>query len=185
MAKQKLVEAGYPGGKGLPPITLEYRASTTMSRQEYEHRRANLAKVGITLKANFQTFSAFLKRVDNGNFQVMGGGWQADYPDAENFYALLCSKNKRPGPNAANYDNPEYDALYDKARFMPNGPQRNALFAQMVALLKRDVPMIFTFTPIAVGLNQRWVKNFKRHMMMDTPFKYFDLDTKAQYEGFY
>ncbi|HMI94545.1 MAG TPA: ABC transporter substrate-binding protein, partial [Polyangiales bacterium] len=89
-AKRKLVEAGYPGGKGLPPITIEYRSSNSMVRQEFEYRRANLAKIGIKMLPNFQTFSAFLDRVDRGNFQMMSGGWQADYPDAENFlYPLL------------------------------------------------------------------------------------------------
>ena len=185
MARQKLAEAGFPGGKGLPPITIEYRSPNTMVRQEFEYRRANLAEIGVELKANFQTFSSFLQRTDKGNFQVMSGGWQADYPDAENFYQLLYSKNKRPGPNYSNYNNPEYDALYEQIRFMPNGPERYALFAKMVAILRKDVPMIFTWTPIAVGMKQRWVKNFKRHMMIDAPFKYFDVDLAAQYKGFY
>jgi ABC-type transport system substrate-binding protein len=184
-AKRMLVEAGYPGGKGLPPITIEYRASNSMLRQEFEYRRANLAKIGIKLLPNFQTFSAFLDRVDRGNFQMMSGGWQADYPDAENFYQLLYSKNKRPGPNAGAYNSPEYDALFEQIRSMPNGPERYALFSKMVSLLKRDVPMIFTYSPIAVGMNQRWVKNFKRNMMIDTPFKYFDVDTAKQSKGFY
>jgi ABC-type transport system substrate-binding protein len=115
----------------------------------------------------------------------MSGGWQADYPDAENFYQLLYSKNKRPGPNYSNYDNREYDALFEQIRSMPNGPERYALFKKMVAILKRDVPVVFTYSPIAVGMHQRWVENFKRNMMMDTPFKYFDLDPARQHEGFY
>jgi ABC-type transport system substrate-binding protein len=184
-AKQLLVEAGYPGGKGLPPITIEFRNSNTMVRQEFEYRRADLAKIGIKLLANFQTFSAFLDRIDRGNFQVSSGGWQADYPDAENFYQLLYSKNKRPGPNASNYDDKEYDALFERIHSMPNGAERYALLAKMVSIMKRDAPMIFTYEQIAVGMNQRWVKNFKRNMMIDTPFKYFDVDAAAEYKGLY
>lgn len=184
-AKQLLAEAGFPGGKGLPPITIEYRNSNTMLRQEFEYRRANLAKIGVELRANFQTFSSFLDRVDRGNFQVMAGGWQADYPDAENFFQLMYSKNKRPGPNSSNYDNPEYDALFEQIRSMPNGPERYARFKQLIALINRDVPMLFTYSPIAVGMTQRWVRNFKRNMMLDTPFKYFDVDPAAQYDGLY
>ena len=184
-AKQKLAEAGFPGGKGLPPIVIDYRSTSTTSRQEFEYRRANLAAIGVTLKANFQTFSSFLDRTDNGNFQVMSGGWQADYPDAENFYQLLYGKNKRPGPNYSNYGDPEYDALFERIRSMPNGAERNALFVRMVALIRRDVPMIFTYAPTAVGMNQRWIRNFKRHMMIDAPFKYIDVDPASQFQGLY
>ena len=182
-AKKLLAEAGYPGGKGLPPLVLEYRASTVRTRQEFEFRRAQLAQVGITLQASFQTFSAFLKRVDEGNFQLASAGWQADYPDAENFYQLLYGKNLRPGPNYANYVNPEYDKLYEQARFMPNGPERYALFARMSELVRQDVPIIFTFSPTAVGLQQRWVKNLRHHMMIDAPLKYVDIDTALAAQG--
>ncbi len=180
LAKQKLVEAGFPGGKGLPELVIEYRASTTKTRQDYEWNRAELAKVGINLKASYQTFSAYLQRIDSGNFQIAGSGWQADYPDAENFYQLLYGPNKVPGPNASGYANPEYDKLFEQARFMPNGPERFALFAQMHEMIRRDVPIYFSFSSVAVGLRQKWVKNFKRNIMLDQPFKYFDLDTAAK-----
>jgi ABC-type transport system substrate-binding protein len=182
-AKQKLVEAGYPGGKGLPPLVLEYRSSNTMSRQEHEFRRAQLAKIGVTLDPNFQTFSNFLQRTEAGNFQLASAGWQADYPDAENFYQLLYSKNKRPGPNYSNYANPEYDKLFEQSRFMPNGPERFALFAKMAERIREDVPITFIWTPITVGLHQRWVKNLKRHMMVDAPFKYVDVDPAQAKQG--
>jgi ABC-type oligopeptide transport system substrate-binding subunit len=180
LAKQKLVEAGYPGGKGLPELVLEYRAASNKTRTEYEWNRAELAKIGITLKPNFQTFSAYLQRVESGNFQMAGSGWQADYPDAENFYQLLYSPNKPPGPNSSGYNNPEYDKLFEQTRFMPNGPERFALFARMNEMIREDVPVIVTFNHIAVGLHQNWVKNFKRHMMIDMPFKYFDVDVEAK-----
>ncbi len=183
LAKQKLVEAGYPGGKGLPELVLEYRASTTKTRQEYEWSRAALAKVGITLKANFQTFSAYVQRIESGNFQIAASGWQADYPDAENFYQLLYGPNKSPGPNSSAYANPEYDEVFEQARSMPSGPARFALFARLNDMIREDVPLIFSFSPVAVGLHQNWVRNFKRNMMLDLPFKYFDIDSAAKGRG--
>ncbi len=183
-AKQMLAEAGYPDGKGLPPITIEYRNSNTLARQEFEFHRAEVAQAGITLKANFQTFSAFLERVEvTGNFQMTDSGWQADYPDGENFYQLLYSANKVPGPNTSSYSNPEYDRLYEQARFMPNGPERYALFARMNDIIREDVPIIFTWEPIAVGLVQPWLKNLKRNMMLDLPAKYVDIDLAAERKG--
>jgi ABC-type transport system substrate-binding protein len=184
MAKRKLAEAGYPGGKGLPELVMEYRLSDKTTRQEYEFNRASLAAAGIRLKGNFQPFSAFLEKVEvTGNFQMTSQGWQADYPDAENFYQLLYGPNGVPGTNASNYENPEFDKLYEQTRFMPNGPQRYALFARMNEMLREDVPMIISFSPTVVGLVQPWVKNFKRHMMIDMPFQYLDVDPSQRVIG--
>jgi oligopeptide transport system substrate-binding protein len=182
-AKKLLAEAGFPEGKGLPELTVEIRSSTTQSRQDFEFNRAELAKAGIILKASFQTFSAYLQRVESGNFQIAISGWQADYPDAENFYQLLYGPNKVPGPNSSSWANAEYDKLFEQARFMDNGPERFALFAKMHELIREDVPVIFVWSDIAVGLHQKWVKGFKRNMMIDVPFKYFDVDTKLRDQG--
>ena len=181
-AKEKLVEAGFPGGKGLPPLTVEYRNSSTDTRQEFEYHRAKLAEVGITLKANFQTFSAFLQRVDSGNFQMTISGWAADYPDAENFYQLTYGPNKRPGPNASGYQNPEYDKLYERSRFMPNGPERYAIFKQMADILYEDVPVFVTWTYIPVSMRQKWVKNRKLNSMI-TGHRFIDIDVAAKTKG--
>ena len=181
-AKAKLVEAGYPNGKGLGPITVEYRTSTTLTRQNYEFTRAQLAKVGIQLKGNFQPFSAFLRKVDDGNFQIADSGWQADYPDAENFYQLLYGPNQAPGPNSSSYQNAEYDKLYGQMRRMSPGPERNQIITQMAALIKEDVPVILRVNPIAVGLHQKWVGNVKRNLMVD-PLKFLNIDEDTKAKG--
>ncbi|MBC7532409.1 MAG: ABC transporter substrate-binding protein [Oligoflexus sp.] len=175
LAKKKLVEAGFPGGKGLPAFTIEYRASTKDQRQAFEFTRNELAKVGITVNGNFQTFSNFLEKSTSGNFQIADFGWNADYPDAENFYALLYGPNKAPLPNDGVFENAKYDELYLKSRDMPNGPERYKIFAEMDAIVKDEVPLINTFTQLAMGMTQNNVKNFKRNMMSEYPYKYFDL----------
>ena len=58
---------------------------------------------------------------------------------------------RRPEPRS--YDNPEYDKLYEQIRFMPNGPERFALFARMNEIIRRDLPVIFTFNVSRVGLH--------------------------------
>ncbi|RZA24161.1 MAG: ABC transporter substrate-binding protein [Proteobacteria bacterium] len=174
-AKKKLAEAGYPGGKGLPPISMEFRATTKDQRQVYEFMRNELSKVGITLTGNFQTFSNFIQKTDSGNYQIADAGWNADYPDAENFYALFYSENRAPLQNNGNYSNPKFDELYLKIRDMPNGPDRYKIFAEMDAIIKEDVPMVLTFNQLALGLLQKNVRNFKRNMMDEYPYKYFDI----------
>ena len=174
LAKQKLAEAGYPNGEGLPEVVFEYRAATKDSRQGFEFIRNELAEVGIRAKASFNTFSAFLKKIETGNFQIASAGWQADYPDAENFYQLVYGPNKTPGPNSSTFANPEFDALYRQIRYMENGPERNELFRQMAQILKDEVPLLLRFNGIAFGIYQKNVRNMKRHMLVDKPYKYLD-----------
>jgi len=180
LAAQKLVEAGYPGGKGLTPLTIEFRGSTTSTRQNYEFHRAQLAKVGIKLEGSFQTFSAFLRKVEAGNFQIASSGWSADYPDPENFYQLFYGPNKAPGPNESSYSNAAYDAAYEKSKFMKNGPERYALFKTMAERIKEDVPGIVVYNPIVFGLYQPWVGNMKRNMMDNLPLEYISIDNSKR-----
>ena len=171
-ARQKLVEAGYPGGEGLPELVIEYRASTKDARQAFEFIRYELASIGIRVKANFQTFSAFLKRIETGNFQILTFGWAADFPDAENFYQLLYSKNRTPGPNHANFDNAEYDKHYLASRFMVNSTERYDHFRRMSEIVQEEVPIVLRYGTLRFGLYQHWIGNMKRNIMIGKPYKY-------------
>jgi oligopeptide transport system substrate-binding protein len=182
-AEQKLAEAGYPAGRGLGPIRIDYRSSTSTSRGNFEFVRSQLARFGIEVVANYQTFSAYMQKVEAGHFQIIDFGWGADYPDAENFYQLLYSHNRPPGSNHGSYSNPEYDRLYEAIRFMPNGPERYALFARMNALVADEVPVALLWNVTRVGLYQPWVQNFKYHVLQEVPFKYLGIDAKRKAEA--
>ncbi len=175
MARKKLAEAGFPDGKGLPEITIDFRSATKDMRQSFEFMRNELEAVNIQVKGNFQTFSAFLKRIESGNFQIAEAAWGADYPDGENFYQLLYGPNRTPGPNMSVYDDPEYNRLYEESRFMPNGPKRYGLFTRMSEIIKEEVPLVLRNNRVYFGLYQSRVGNMKRNMMVDVPFKYLNL----------
>ncbi|MBL90626.1 MAG: ABC transporter substrate-binding protein [Myxococcales bacterium] len=182
-AKEKLVEAGYPGGEGLPPIKVEYAGTSSGSQQDGEFFRRAFAAIGIELQPQYQTFSAYLKKTDSGNFQLASSAWSADYPDAENFYQLLYGPNGPPGPNHGAYANPRYDALYLKSKYMSNGPERYQVFKEMADILKDEVPFLLTVSPISFGLYQNWLLNMKRHMMVDSPYQYINIDTEMKKKG--
>ena len=175
MARKKLGEAGFPEGKGLPEITIDFRSTTKDMRQSFEFMRNELAMVNIKVKANFQTFSAFLTRIESGNFQIAEAAWGADYPDGENFYQLLYGPNRKPGPNMSMFDNPEYDQLYEQSKFMPNGPERFELFRRMSEIIMEEVPLILRNNRVSFGLYQPRLSNMKRNMMVDVPYKYLNL----------
>ena len=122
-SRELLAKAGYPGGKGLPPIYMPTNDGTT-ARHLDELLERQLKEVGITLKLEPMTWPEFDAHIRQKNFTVIGMGEASSEPDADDATGLLISKNESPGPNAANYKNPEVDKLANDIETMENGSAR-------------------------------------------------------------
>ncbi len=182
-AKALLAQAGYPDGKGLPPLLYRVGGTTSTQRTAFDFAKARCAAAGVQLRAEFSDYPTAIKAVESGNFQIADlGGWLADYPDAENFYQLLYSKNMAPGPNHSAFSNPAYDRAYEASKLMPNGPQRYALFRTMNDIIKDEVPLIIGLNTTRFGITQKWLSNFKRNMLVPE-FMYLDIDMAAKKKG--
>lgn len=182
-AKALLAQAGYPDGKGLPPLLYRVGDTSSTSRTAFDFTKARYAAAGVQLRPEFTDYPTAIKAVESGNYQIADlGGWVADYPDAENFYQLLYGKNVAPGPNHSSFSNPTYDRAYEAARLMPNGPQRYALFRTMNELIRDEVPIILGFNVVRFGIRQKWLGNFKRNELVPE-FKYLDIDMAAKKKG--
>jgi oligopeptide transport system substrate-binding protein len=84
------------------------------------------------------------------------------------------------GENAANYQNPEFDRLFEKMKDMDNGPERQAVIDEMVKLAREDAPWIYAFHPKSFGLRHGWVKNAKPNLMAHNLLKYRRVDPAAR-----
>jgi ABC-type transport system substrate-binding protein len=181
-ARQLLADAGYPGGKGLPPLTISFFQTHVAAHNEFDLLKAQLAAIGVQAKGLFMDQPTFTKAVENGNFQLASFGWEADYPDPEDFYQLLYGRNVPPGSNWTGYANPAYDKAYEASRFMANGPERLAHLRAMNALIDDEVPMIVLFDPLKFELTQAWVGNFKRNLLIQEHM-YLSVDMARKKKG--
>ncbi len=161
-AKDYLARAGYPDGKGLPPLVY-VTASDATSRQIADFDSHVFAAIGVKLQVESYSWPEFQASIRNRKGQIWPFAWVADYPDPENFLQLFYSKNASPGPNDSNYSNPEFDRLYEKAIATPQGPERTALYKEMVKLVIEDCPWIFKAHRIGYRVSQKWLKNYKYH----------------------
>ena len=106
-------------------------------------------------------------------------GWNADYPDPENFFFLLYGpegKVAHGGENSANYQNPEFDRLFRQMKNLPNGPERQTVINAMLKLVRDDAPWVYWFYPKSYVLKQGWLHNLKPNNVANNTVKYQRID---------
>ncbi len=175
-AKELLKEAGYPDGKDLPELTFDVRGNATLNRQIAEFVAQELAAIGVKAKISLNSFPIFLDRSRRGELQFWHGGWILDYPDAENILQLLSSKNFPPGLNSTYYQNKTVDALFEKIRFMPEGPAKHALMAQAEQEVHRELPWVMLYYTRNYVLAQKRVRNYRYSDIIANFAKYVRLE---------
>lgn len=179
-AKELLVAAGYPNGEGLPIFKFEMAATHTTARQMAEYFKEQAAQIGVRVQLQPNTWPQFNEKIKNKKADIFEMAWNGDYPDAENFLQLFYSKNASPGPNSANYSNPEFDQMFEQSLKLPPGKERTALYQKMEELVINDVPWIFNFHRRFVYVRQPWMRNHKHSQMVMDTYKYFDVDKESQ-----
>ena len=191
-AKRLLSEAGYPNGidgKTAKPLVLYFDSmdSGPDSKARLNWLRKQFSKLNIQLVIRGTDYNRFQEKMRNGHAQMFMWGWNADYPDPENFLFLLYGKNAKAlhgGENAANYQNAQFDALFEQMSSMANTPQRQKIINQMLDIVRKDAPWLWGFHPKAFSLYHAWYKNVYPNLMANNKTKYINVDTalREQYQ---
>jgi ABC-type transport system substrate-binding protein len=189
-AQALMVQAGYPDGRerksGRPLILyLDTPAAGPGTKALFDWYRKQFAKLGINLVIRATDYNRFQEKMIKGTAQIFVWGWNADYPDPENFMFLLYGPNAkatRNGENAANYRNPEFDQLFNQMKSMPNGPERQDKLNAMVEILRKDAPWIWGFHPVAFSLHHGWYSNANPNLMANNTLKYKRIDPDLRFE---
>jgi len=111
LAKKLLTEAGYPGGQGLPPITILFNTGEmhkSIAEAIQEMWKQNL---GVSASLTNQESKVFLESRTQGEFQVARASWVGDYADPMTFMDVFNDPT-----NDAKYKNPAYNNLIEKAQ---------------------------------------------------------------------
>ncbi|MDD1749147.1 MAG: peptide ABC transporter substrate-binding protein [Methanothrix sp.] len=142
-AKSLLAEAGYPGGKGFPTVTLLYNTSARHKAiAEYAQQRWEQT-LGVKVELVNQEFATYLEtRKDGrmGGFNLARVAWVADYQDPNNFLFLYLSNNL--DFNDTRWVSTRYDDLVKKANTMAAGPDRMKVFYDAEKILIEDEHVI-------------------------------------------
>ena len=183
-ARALLTQAGYPGGRDPATgqaLNLYYEAvaSGPDDKARLAWLRKQFAKLGLELVVRATDYNRFQEKMRLGTGQLFTWGWHADYPDPENFLFLLHGPNGKAesgGENAANYANPDFDRLFERMKNLDDGPERQALIDEMIAIARRDGPWVWGYYPQAFSLHHGWLSNLKPNDMANNTLKYRRLD---------
>ena len=110
-ARKLLAEAGYPNGRdaktGEPLlINLDTTATGVGSKSRLDWYTRQFENLGVQLVVRSTDYNRFQDKLRKGNVQLYFLGWNADYPDPENFLFLVLT-------NPADGQEDEYNRWYN------------------------------------------------------------------------
>ncbi|MCP3669737.1 MAG: ABC transporter substrate-binding protein [Gammaproteobacteria bacterium] len=188
VAKELLDKAGYPNGRDAKTgqaLTLYFDTSSAGpdGKARLNWMRKQFEKLGVQLVIRATDYNRFQDKMRKGKAQIFMWGWNADYPDPENFLFLLYGPNSKlehGGENASNYNNPKFNALFDRMKNMSNGPERQQIIDEMLEILRQDAPWSWGFHPKAFSLFHSWYSNVKPNLMANNTLKYKRVDPELR-----
>ncbi|WNJ18028.1 ABC transporter substrate-binding protein [Pontibacter sp. G13] len=142
-AKQLLVEAGYPGGNGLPELVLN---STSKYAGISEFIQKSFENIGVNVNIQNLQGGALRKEVYGGKVNFWRASWIADYPDGENYLSLFYTDNFAPGgPNTTHFSDSRFDALYREALTITDDSTRYGLYHEMENRMIEQAPVLLLY----------------------------------------
>jgi oligopeptide transport system substrate-binding protein len=137
-AKKLLAEAGYPGGKGLPPVEILINTSENHRLIAEAIQEMWRTSLGVQAQIVNQEWKVYLDSRQSMNYQICRAGWIGYYdPNAflENF--LTDGSNNETG-----FSDPEYDKLIAEAGSTRDPAQRLEVFQRAEAILLEAAPIV-------------------------------------------
>lgn len=164
-AKELLAEAGFPGGQGLPTITLAFNASETNSRIAQAVQQMWQQTLGATVELQSVEGATYSQVAADGAYNVWRMGWGMDYPDANNLHAELFTSDVGA---AAIVRNAEYDRLIAAAGVEQDPAERLRMYTEAERILVEEeagvMPIYWSAQNILVkpGLDRVLAPSFNR-----------------------
>ena len=171
---------GFRRGPDGKPFTLTMHSEATVGgRLRDELWRKNLNAIGLRVVFRTDKKTEIIKASRLGKVQMFESNWIADFPDGDNFYQLLYGGN-RGRANYSRFNLPAYNERYEQARLLGDSPARQTLYGEMNQLIHAYNPWVPLSHPLSADLQHPWLKNYKRHPVEFTTWRYLDIDPEQR-----
>jgi oligopeptide transport system substrate-binding protein len=168
-ARQALDQAGYKDRSKFPRIELAFNTNEDHMRIG-ENVQAQLERnLGIKMELRNLEWKVYLSLMQSDPPQMFRFGWNADYPDPDNFFALLTSFSEN---NHMRWKNLAFDALISDARAELSSEKRRAIYVKAQKILvEQDVPVIPIYSKVEATVVSPRVENFPFNSMSIRSYK--------------
>ena len=167
-AREILKKAGVDPAK-LPKLELKFNTNEDHQRIA-ENVQAQLKQnLGIEVELKNEEWKVYLNSLKTDPPQLFRFGWQADYPDPDNFMAILLSYANN---NRTRWKNTKFDGLVEKAAGTVDRDERKKIYSEAQKLLLEDeVPVVPLFSTVKHVLISPRVENYPLNVMEVFVFK--------------
>ena len=156
-AKRLLEEAGYPMGRGIPPLEIWTASKSESVQMELAAYQKYLGAVGIMVTPRVaDDWKHFTSLIDAKKVPLFYAAWYGDYPDPDNFLYTLCHSDSRT--NRMGYANPIIDQTLEEARREMDYMKRVEIYREAQRLIMSEAPLITQHVDSFNYLFQPWVK---------------------------
>ena len=176
LARKTLAQAGYPDGRGLPPIEILFNTSENhklIAEAVQQMWRQNLNIAATLVNQEEKVYFDSRRQM---NYQVIRSTWIGDYVDPNSFLDLWVTNGAN---NQTGWSNTGYDRLIGEASQTGDRAARYAAFQKAEAILLEDAPILPVYFYTHAFLIRPSVKGWYPTILDHHPYKYVWLDQGA------
>ncbi len=173
-ARDCLRRAGYPEGRGFPPIDILFNTSEDHRRIAEAVQAMWKEHLRIPVSLSNQEWASYLSATTKLEYQVARRSWIGDYPDPSTFLSIFVTAD---GNNRTGWSNPEYDRLVRGSEREADPVERLRMLARAEAILLDDGVVIPIYHYVLTELVKPYVRGLYPTVLDTHPLKAVWIDT--------
>jgi len=175
---------GYRSRPDGSPLVLKLGSSPSSEDREFDELwKRSMDAIGIRIEFIKQKWPDLLKMSTAGQLQMFRLARFTTLRDGGGLFEILYSKNIGTGMNDSHFNLPEFDRLFEQSRALPDGPERNALYAKLAEITGAYMPLMLGTYRYRTVLAQPWVLGLRPDPFFREPWKYLDIDMERRKAG--
>ncbi len=178
LAAKLLADAGYPAGKGFPPVTLVYNTSKRHEQIAVVAQNMWKETLGINVNLVNQEWKVYLQTTNQRDYDIARSAWIGDYLDPNTFLDMFVTGG---GNNRTGWTNKRYDQLIALAAETADNAKRLDLLREAEDILvNHELPIMPVHFYSNLSLRRPQVTGFHPNPRDLHPLKYIDIAPEPQ-----